>query len=130
ADPTPMIATLVVEYADGTREAFPSGTGWKTAIHAAHDWQQVSFDDAAWKQAVDWSLRNGPDHPALIGHPWIPDSVKSLRHSFAIASPLRSARLYATALGAYEVFIHGRRVGDQVGAPGWTDYREHVKYQT
>ena len=130
ADSTPMIATLVVEYTDGTTDAFASGTDWKTAIHAADGWQQTSFDDAAWKSSVVWSQRSGPDHPAPLGHPWIPDSVKSLRHSFGVNSPVKCARLYATALGAYELFLNGKRVGDQVLAPGWTDYREHVKYQT
>ena len=43
---------------------------------------------------------------------------------------MKSARLYATALGAYEMFLNGKRVGDDVLAPGWTDYRQHVKYQT
>ena len=43
---------------------------------------------------------------------------------------IKSARLYATALGAYEMFVNGNRVGDQVLAPGWTDYRERVTYQT
>ncbi len=43
---------------------------------------------------------------------------------------MKSARLYATALGAYEMFLNGKRVGDQVLAPGWTDYRERVVYQT
>ena len=28
------------------------------------------------------------------------------------------------------MFLNGKRVGDDVMAPGWTDYREHVKYQT
>jgi alpha-L-rhamnosidase len=130
ADPTPMIATLIVEYADGTREAFASGTDWKTAIHAANGWQQDSFDDTAWKHSVDWSLRNGPDHPGPLGHPWIPDSVKVLHHEFVVSIPVKSARLYATALGDYELFLNHSRVGDQILAPGWSDYREHVKYQT
>jgi len=43
---------------------------------------------------------------------------------------VKSARLYATALGAYEVTLNGDRVGADVLAPGWTDYRQHVKYQT
>jgi alpha-L-rhamnosidase len=34
------------------------------------------------------------------------------------------------ASGAYEVFLNGKRVGDDVLAPGWTDFRQHVKYQT
>ena len=76
-----------------------------------------------------WQQQPGP-MSAPVGHPWIPDSVKALRKDFEVASPIRSARLYATALGGYELFLNGKRVGDDVLAPGWTDYRAHVKYQT
>ena len=129
ADAPPMIATLVVEYADGTTEAFSSGTDWKTEVHGATGWQEKGFDDSGWKSAVVWSQRPGPMNQPL-GHPWIPDSVKALRHPFEVKAPVKSARMYATALGAYEMFLNGKRVGDDVLAPGWTDYREHVKYQT
>jgi alpha-L-rhamnosidase len=40
------------------------------------------------------------------------------------------ARLYATALGLYEAHVNGRRVGADRLAPGWTDYRKRVQYQT
>ena len=43
---------------------------------------------------------------------------------------MKSARLYATALGTYEMFLNGKRVGNDFMAPGWTDYRERVLYQT
>ena len=125
----PMIATLFVEYADGGSEVIASGTSWKTAFEAALGWQQKSFDDAGWKNAVVYKQAPGTrDEP--LGHPWIPDSVKAMRHSFDVTKGVKSARLYATALGAYEMFINGQRVGDQVLAPGWTDYRERVIYQT
>ncbi len=127
-DAPPVIATLVVEYADGTWASFSSGTDWKTSIHAAAGWQEKNFDDSEWKSAIAWSPLSGGGAQAL-GHPWIPDSVKALRHDFTIRSPVKSARLYATALGAYELFLNGKRVGDQVLAPGWTDYRERVVYQ-
>ncbi len=65
-----------------------------------------------------------------LGHPWIPDSIKGLRHTFTVSKPVKSARIYATAMGAYELFLNGDRVGDDVMAPGWSDFREHVKYQT
>jgi alpha-L-rhamnosidase len=39
------------------------------------------------------------------------------------------ARLYATALGVYEPWLNGRRVGDWALIPGWTDYRKRVQYQ-
>jgi len=126
----PMIATLVVEYADGTWTSFSSGPDWKTAIHPAPGWQQPEFDDSAWQNAVPWSKATGSDAVAALGHPWIPDSVKNLRDTFTVSAPIKSARLYATALGMYEFFLNGKRVGHQVMAPGWTDYRERVVYQT
>lgn len=43
---------------------------------------------------------------------------------------MKSARLAATALGLYECEINGRRVGDEIFAPGWTDYHRRVQYQT
>ncbi|HEV2136635.1 MAG TPA: family 78 glycoside hydrolase catalytic domain [Terracidiphilus sp.] len=130
AEAPPMIATLVVEYTDGTWTTFASSAEWKTAIHAPEGWQQKSFDDSGWKNAVNWSDTTGSNADQELGHPWIPDSVKALRHDFSVDSPVKSARLYATALGMYRVFLNGKRVGDQVMAPGWTDYRERVVYQT
>ena len=130
ADAAPMIATLVVEYEDGTTATFVSGTDWKTALHPAEGWQQKGFDDAGWKTAVAWlSLQGAHSEPAW--HPWIPDSVKQLRQSFIVDKPVKSARLYATALGAYIMGLNewwGTR--DQVLTPGWTDFRERVYYQT
>ena len=128
-DAPPMNATLFVEYADGTTTVFASGTEWKTAIHAAGGWHEMSFDDSGWKTAVIPTPMPGPRSEPL-GHPWIPDSVEALRHNFTVSQPVKSARLYATALGAYEMFLNGKRVGDDVFAPGWTDYRQRVKYQT
>ena len=134
-DHPPMIATLAVEYADGSWTTFGSSLSWKAAIHAPSAWTTAAFDDSAWKNAVvpgtgDDSSDAANNGGSAFGHPWIPDSVKALRHEFAIDKPIKSARLYATALGAYEMFLNGKRVGDQVLAPGWTDYRERVYYQT
>jgi alpha-L-rhamnosidase len=132
-DAPPMIASLVVEYADNTWASFStgpeSGVAWKVAIHPTEGWQQKTFDDSAWKSATVVSRRPGSTADPL-GHPWIPDSVKALRRTFTVSAPVKSARLYATALGAYELFLNGKRVGEDVLAPGWTDYRQRVKYQT
>jgi alpha-L-rhamnosidase len=133
-DAPPMIATLVVEYADGTWTSFASNVEWKTAINSggggtADGWQKASFDDSAWKAALLWTPLSGKRSESM-GEPWIPDSVKELRHEFTVGAPIKSARLYVTALGAYQIFLNGKGVGNQVLAPGWTDYRERVIYQT
>lgn len=51
-----------------------------------------------------------------------------LRKVFA-ASQARSARLYATAHGLYQVEINGKVVGDHVLAPGWQSYKHRLHYQ-
>jgi len=43
--------------------------------------------------------------------------------------PAAGARLYVTALGLYEAFLDGMRVGDAELAPGYTQYRARVQYQ-
>lgn len=46
------------------------------------------------------------------------------------AEGVRKARLYITACGLYEARLNGRRVGEFILAPGHTDYRKRVQYQT
>ncbi len=53
-----------------------------------------------------------------------------LRKSFQLGKPVQSARLAITALGLVECEINGRVVGDEIFAPGWTDYNKRVQYQT
>ncbi len=56
--------------------------------------------------------------------------VDCFRKTFAVEKGLQKARLYITACGLYEARLGGRRVGDFVMAPGYTDYRKRVQYQT
>lgn len=41
-----------------------------------------------------------------------------------------SARLYATAMGIYDLSIDGQRIGDRYFAPGFTSYGSNLQYQT
>ena len=50
----------------------------------------------------------------------------SFRDKFAVPENVKSVRLTATALGVFEVFVNGKRVGDDEMKPGWTDYRFRV----
>jgi alpha-L-rhamnosidase len=54
-----------------------------------------------------------------------------LRRAFPLGGvPVRSARLYASARGLYELRLNGHRVGDHELAPGWTEYHQRIMYQT
>jgi alpha-L-rhamnosidase len=131
-DPPPLIATLFVQFADGAVATFSTNPEWKTAIHPAAGWQQPGFDAGAWKSALPFKPLDA-NATADLGHPWIPDSVKELRHVFSLDGPVKSARLYVTALGWYTMTLNDAPLDDaaqQWFAPGWTDYRERVIYQT
>ena len=45
-------------------------------------------------------------------------------------SQVKKARLYITACGLYEAELNGVRVGNFMLAPGHTDYRKRIQYQT
>lgn len=49
---------------------------------------------------------------------------------FVTERKVKCARLYATALGLYEITLDGKRVGDAYFTPGWTNYRKRLQYQT
>ncbi len=52
-----------------------------------------------------------------------------LRRSFRLDGKPEEAVIYASALGYYELWINGNRVGDAFQTPGWTDYKDYVQYQ-
>nr|GID87135.1 hypothetical protein Ade03nite_60590 [Actinoplanes derwentensis] len=53
-----------------------------------------------------------------------------LRREFRVDRTVSRARIYATALGVYELSLNGSRVGDHQLAPGWTDYTKRIQYQS
>jgi len=78
--------------------------------------------------------------PACWVSRWITAPVKQERHQrrpvdhfskrFTARGGIASARLYATAHGVYEARLNGHRVGEFRLAPGSTDYRHRLQYQT
>lgn len=97
---------------------------------------------SAWSKAASWSM--GP----AAGEPWqakwigwkptpstapAADAKQPLpifRHEFEVAKPIARAALYVCGLGFDEVRLNGRKVGDHVLDPGWTNYRKTCLYST
>ena len=51
-----------------------------------------------------------------------------LRKEFAPTKPVRAARVFVSGLGFYELYVNGRRIGEQVNGPARTEYRHRVLY--
>jgi len=53
-----------------------------------------------------------------------------LRRRFSLDRVPERPRLLATALGLYEVWINGVRIGEDLLTPGWTAYDQRLTHQT
>jgi alpha-L-rhamnosidase len=97
-----------------------SGLSWKTALAPDVGWQTSEYDDTAWRDS----------HRApMIHQPWPPEPAMRVRRTFSVDQPIVKARLYTTALGAYEARLNGRRVGDALLTPEVSQYAKRVLYQ-
>jgi len=91
-----------------------------------------------WSSTARWEV--GLLEPADWKAKWItPDLVEDdktsnpspmLRREFTVKKKVARARLYASAMGLYEMQLNGARVGDEYFTPGWTAYDFRYQYQT
>ena len=68
----------------------------------------------------------GQADPALVPEKRLP----LLRGRVAIARPVTRAHVSIAGLGQYRLTINGHDVGDAALAPGWSEYRKRVLYDT
>ncbi len=110
-------------------------------------WKVASWDRngvSCWSKPALWTmgLLNDSDWSArYISHrdetPVFKDTeslflppARQYRKEFAVKKKIKRATIYATALGIYELELNGKRVGDALFAPGWTDYNLRAYYNT
>ncbi len=92
----------------------------------AASWQMGLLKPSDWQG--QWITTDAPRNTLRDGNVLPP--CPYLRRSFALAKPIAQATLFATARGMVELHLNGAKVGDAVLAPGWTDYRKRIEYQT
>ncbi len=85
---------------------------WETGLLSTDEWT------AEWIAAP---LREGEAESEIS---------PMLRKAFTLPGRVREARVYATSLGLYELYLNGERVGDRYFTPGWTSYGKRLQYQT
>jgi alpha-L-rhamnosidase len=121
--------------------------GKPLASRAECFWQVQVWDErnaaSGWSAPARWAM--GLLQPADWQATWIAhrDTTplhtdrKSLhlpaprhyRRDFTAAKPVRRAVVYASALGLYDLYCNGRRVGDAYFQPGWADYLKRAYYR-
>lgn len=94
------------------------------------DWSEEASFELGLLDAIDWKAKwiTGDYRPKKKER----YPVDCFRKNFSVSGgkKIRKARMYATACGVYEGHLNGKRIGDFILAPGITDYRTRVQYQT
>jgi alpha-L-rhamnosidase len=91
-------------------------------------WSKPAFWEMGLLKDSDWQARwitTNLQEEAAKSNP-----ATMLRRTFTLKPNVARARIYATAMGLYELELNGTRVGDQVFTPGWTAYDFRYQYQT
>ncbi len=120
-------------------------------------WKVMVWDNKGngsnWSDAASWQmgLLNWHDwkNAAWIGYATLPDSNKivpfahgkgkkewgsrkdilpMLRKHFTISKPVKSATVFISGLGHFDMSINGKKIGDHFLDPGWTQYSRHALY--
>ena len=92
------------------------------------------FDGADWITSSVTAKPKSKDNPeqrpvnSTIGRP--NDPAPMFRREFTASGKVRSARLYITAAGNYDVYINGKAVTESILNPGRSNYKTDLKYQT
>lgn len=115
--PAALAALLKIEQRDGTIERIPTGERWQARLLWTEQWTPAAVA--------------GDLHDQAFGDPGpLPQPAALLRREFPVQKQILRARAYVTALGAYEMFVNGQRVGPYVLTPGFTQFEKRVQYQT
>ncbi|MCB1131386.1 MAG: family 78 glycoside hydrolase catalytic domain, partial [Verrucomicrobiae bacterium] len=82
----------------------------------------------SFKDTVD---NYGWHHEALTaGYGSAPQRLPVFKRGLAIEKQVEEAVLSISGLGHYELFLNGNKVGDDLLAPGWSNYRKTCLYDT
>lgn len=52
------------------------------------------------------------------------------RNEFSVNKTIKSARVYVTSLGVYQLYLNGNKVSADLFTPGYTSYNKRLQYQT
>jgi len=99
---------------DGEAGAWSTPSMWSMGLLSREQWQGM------W---IGWKNDHRPTKDQ-------PKPTIYLRRNFELRAGIKRATVYATALGVYQFYLNGQRVGNDVFSPEWTDYHVRVQYQT
>ncbi len=127
--PAGLIGALRVEFTPSEPLVLATGSEWRSFDSETPGWETASFA-AAWPAAkVLGSYGMAPWGEVGFSEARVLPA-RMLRKEFPVRRGLQRATAYLCGLGLSELYLNGRRVGDDVLSPGLTEYEKRALYVT
>jgi alpha-L-rhamnosidase len=94
-------------------------------------WSKPAWFETGVLQNANWQgswIGNGKPPPEKDEDFYKDRPAPLFSKEFGLDKTIRSARLYISGLGYYEASLNGKKIGDRVLDPGWTNYAKTVLY--
>lgn len=91
-------------------------------------WTTGLMNESEWKAKWIGLDKLVGDDDTVSAHKVL--SARMLRHEFNLDKKVKSATAFISGLGLFEFYINGQKIGDQVLAPGLTEYNKRAFYMT
>ena len=107
---------------------------WKVEVWdgngASSGWgAPAQFTMAPARLVAEW-ISAAPADSAAGREEGVTRPMPIFRKQFAVDKEVTRALLYVSGMGQDEVHVNGKKAGDREMAPGWTDYRKRILYDT
>jgi alpha-L-rhamnosidase len=125
--PAALAASIHITKADGKEIRLVTNDKWQVRSTPEATWLPVQIVGP-----ISLPFGIGPDRQQVIPGPDRVSTDASLfRKDFSLNSPVSSARLTITALGAYHALLNDHDIApNSLLSPGWTDFHKRVQFQT
>jgi len=113
----------------GNSSAWSDIATWQMGLLSKPDWNNAQW--IGYDEPVD-SLRIAPHVHQNGKRSWGPrrNILPIMRKEFSVDKILKAATTYICGLGHFEMHVNGKKIGDHLLDPGWTNYTKHAQYVT
>ena len=94
----------------------------------ASAWSEPAFWEMGLLKPEEWKAQwiEIPSEPNTKDH----KPCQYFRKGFATNKTVKSARIYVTCHGLYQLYLNGQKVSSDLFTPGYTSYHKRLQYQT
>ncbi len=128
--PAGLIGKLVIGLDSAETVTANTDKTWLTSDTETPDWTHVDFDAAQWQESMELGEEGCKPWGHFSRAPLQGFPAPYFRKDLDIVKSVKSACIHICGPGYHELRLNGRKVGDHVLEPNFTDYTKRALYVT